>query len=250
MKNLVQIFLLINFVAVILSVARTFSEMKSRFPKSVMTNFGITLVIYFAVALFSHSISQLLFVITINFGWLLPFIFEQIVSKYLQTKLRKDFLLFLNTVQLNLNLGFGFRSAMQESLPNNNPYFVFQIKKMLEFVVYSQQSSIGDLPIWWQQTILELRQIDSTPHMAKKRLENYRKKLQDIQNFRHRSSQATAQVRLQMYVLGALFLSLLCFSIYNNGFSKYKNVYFLASGLFIAGMLACVYIYRRWEWKV
>ena len=71
-----------------------------------------------------------------------------------------------------------------------------------------------------------------------------------LQNFRRRSGQVAAQIRMQAIIVTILYLALLSFVIVQFGFIKQQKLIVCSILLFGLGLFVIFYMGRKLKWKV
>lgn len=178
-----------------------------------------------------------------------------LISKYLLRKHRenqfqKHFLFFLNNILLKMKGGNSFRKAFLSVNHSNNEFFREKFKQMYNFVAFSQHVTTELQTGFLNEVLVELKAVDSQPHKAIQRLENFRRKLLIINKFRQKSGQVLRQIRLQALILTGLYVALFIFVTLNFGIQKHLNLVILSIFAFLLGLVGVFFMGRRMKWKI
>lgn len=246
---LLKLLLVLFFNYIVWSVYRTYQSIQDRVSRQMLPKIGTALFLFWIFAIWTALKYQKLFLVFLILGIFIPKLLHWFVNFHRDRNFKKQLLLFLNTLILKMHIGFGFRSAMEQSIPKNEDVFALQIKKIINSVVFSQQKvefkgSSGVLELYEN-----LKYADKHPEVARSIIKNYKNKLTMIQNFRRKSLQVTLNIRLQVMILSALYLGMFLFSSYQFGWSGNERLFLSSFCLFSIGLLVSHFLFRRWKWK-
>ncbi|MES2963436.1 MAG: hypothetical protein V4760_06065 [Bdellovibrionota bacterium] len=96
----------------------------------------------------------------------------------------------------------------------------------------------------------ELALIDRHPHLAVRRLETFRDKIEIEESFRRRSGQVLARIRAQSSVMTGLYLAVSAFMIAKFGWSANAKLFAIATTSFGIGAIWLWCGGRNLKWKV
>jgi Flp pilus assembly protein TadB len=164
--------------------------------------------------------------------------------------IRKQFLLFLDRLILNLKSGKPFVAAFHEANRNTDLWLKNRFLLILDFI--QQSNSSGHLLLhedpWVKHLVFELAHIYNQKHKILQRIESVRDRLWEIEHIRQRSMRAAQQPKAQIYVLTALYFALLLVSAKNFGFFANRQLILASSTLFALGLIASKIVSKQKAW--
>ncbi|MBX7232124.1 MAG: hypothetical protein K1X29_08570 [Bdellovibrionales bacterium] len=101
----------------------------------------------------------------------------------------------------------------------------------------------------WQEIQLEFLAIDHQPHQAIQRLQSWRSRLKLTADFRRRSGQVLAQVRLQATLVGVLYVALLLFSLMRGVWRTHAILVGVSMILFLMGVFLIFKMGKKIKWS-
>jgi hypothetical protein len=147
-----------------------------------------------------------------------------------------------------MRTGIGFRAAIERNLQPTAQIWQKWLFTMLESRVFLQQTD-HLVPVWWRSQLVELQTIHLNPHSALDRLENLRRKMKVIADFRRKSGHALLQARVQLFVMTLLYLALFAATMSQFGFERHRRIILISFLLFIAGQTAFWLLARKRKWN-
>ncbi|MEZ4873730.1 MAG: hypothetical protein R2827_16110 [Bdellovibrionales bacterium] len=191
-----------------------------------------------------------MFFLSVSCLFFMPFFIDLYLVRRFKSQFAEKLLLFLDSLLLKMRVGAGFRSAMSVLLHEKSDLFSITLKKIMDYVVFSQQDS-SKLPHFIPaELVTEFIFADKAPHLAFSRIENYRNRLKSVENFRRKSHQVTINIRYQMLVLSGLFVFLMWFSIQKFGYLANSRIFMSSALLYLIGIGVSHRIYKGWKWKI
>ena len=171
-------------------------------------------------------------------------------KKHRETRFRKGFELFLKRLLLLLKMGHSLRDGFKLCQQHINPQEQKIYEKISETVFFSQQNTIFNDFLFFNQVIFEFHQCILSPHQCLERLETYLYQLKIESNFRHRSGQARKQSQIQMFIVSFLFCGLLFYVVQRYSFEKHQDLIVISVSLFVFGGFLTNILTKKRLWKV
>lgn len=156
----------------------------------------------------------------------------------------------LAIVSLKMKSGRSFRASFDEAIAESDARVRAKFTEIAAVVAFSQQRSGMRIDSFVQNFVDELALIDRLPHLAVRRLETLRDKIEIEEDFRRRSGQVLARLRAQSFVMSGLYLAVSCFMIAKFGWSANAKLFALATTSFAIGALWLWFGGRNMKWKV
>ncbi len=161
-----------------------------------------------------------------------------------RSQFKNQFPMFLNQIILQIHLGHSFRRSVETAKLSFSRNYQLNIDKIMENVVFSQQSKFVVKDIFINQIIDFFKKVDRVPHQSVDWLIFFRQKLHLEKNFRHKSKQITLQLRLQVLVLGVLYVALFIFVVLKYGFLNNLSLFLVSILFFLMGIIVFVQLIR------
>lgn len=155
----------------------------------------------------------------------------------------------LSLFSLGLRSGKSISAVADHVLKNHRADFSNEVLKLLEVVAFSQQEIAPASSLTLQKLQKTLLHAAKERHHACLFLENFREELFLLQTFRHRSGQATLQVRMQAYICAALYVFLLVLLTHWLGWSSVQPIFFPSLILMLLGLFTLSLLGRKRKWK-
>lgn len=174
----------------------------------------------------------------------LPFLFE----RRLRIRVQSEFHGFLSKIILEMKSDISFRAAIDKHLAHPTEIWEQWLRSMIESRVFLVAPS-ADGASWWSIYERELRAAEENPHLALTRLENFRRNLRILSEFRRKSGQALAQARIQMAVMTVLYLALLSITATQFRIGEHRRILSASITLFMAGQMVFWWLGRKRKWK-
>ncbi len=146
-------------------------------------------------------------------------------------------------------MGKSFRFALKIVAEKTLGWMGHQLKIIVqnlekeEFIGHSKSPSVADFERM-------ISAIDKSNSKNLDRVLGLRNHYKMLQNFRRRSGQVSAQIRMQAIIVTILYLSLLTFVIVQFGFLKQQKLIFCSISMFLLGLFVIFYVGRKLKWKV
>jgi Flp pilus assembly protein TadB len=167
----------------------------------------------------------------------------------LQITVQSEFPGFIDRIILAMKTGLSFRAAVDHALAR--PLFLWEkwLRIMIDSRVFLNSGTLENTK-WWQNLVTELQTVQKNPHHALARLENLRRKLRVVSEFRRKSGHALLQARIQIVVMTVMYLALLVMTMKQFQIHRYSRLISLSVVLFFAGQVTFWWIARKRRWKV
>ncbi|MBY0314349.1 MAG: hypothetical protein K2Q26_02440 [Bdellovibrionales bacterium] len=194
--------------------------------------------------------------------WQLVFIFlpilvfiglTKIYLKWLETRFQSEFPDVLTNIILQMKTGKSFRVSLLQSVQSAPPRFCFHMQRIYELVVFSQQGNDKKMALktsFLNQIVLQFCQIDRSSFKSIEKLENFRRKLVIMNQFRRKSGQIRNQVRMQSNILILMYGLCFAFVSFNFALNELKHLIFCSLLMFIAGQFLVFWMGKRVSWKI
>ena len=141
--------------------------------------------------------------------------------------------------------GFLFLKAVSEERSEGGKFFL----EVFHAVTFSQQSSLF-ANAFWQKVANIIAEIDQLKAGQLQKVDQYRRDLKMRLNFRRKSKQMTAQVRVQGYAMAVLYGALGCFLLSSIRIATQWQWILLSIALFLVGVACNFLILKRVAWKI
>jgi len=156
----------------------------------------------------------------------------------------------LSVVTLKMKSGRAFRHSLDEAIAESDARVRAKFTAIASNVAFSQQRTGMPIDSFVREFVEELAHIDRQPHLAIRRLETYRDKIEIEEDFRRRSGQVLARLRAQSLVMCGLYLAVAAFMISKFGWRANSRLFALAT---VSFMLGAIWLWsggRKLKWKV
>ena len=163
---------------------------------------------------------------------------------------QRKFIFFLDRLLILLRTGWGFRSAFDRIVEEENGFEKAKLMQFRSSVVFSQHKDEMVLSHSLGEAIREMRRAYGDAHESVRRMENLRRKLKMEHDFRHKSGQILFQIRLQSWILIGLYIALLVIVLVRHGFKFHVGWLLFSLLLFTIGITWTFSIGRRIKWKI
>ncbi len=246
--------MIINFVSSIfgqLLVNRIFSDISSEFLLSSHQSKQIQRTIFVILAaqtylLRSSQIKHWLFIgillISLKF-------FPRIFNFFLEKRFKNNVVRLLDELILEMKMGRSFRFSLKIIAEKTSGWMGHQIKIIVQNLEKDEPSiSVKSASVADFERMISL--IDKSNSKNLDRVIGLRNHYKMLQNFRRRSGQVSAQIRMQAIIVTILYLSLLTFVIVQFGFMKQQKLIFCSISMFLLGLFVIFYVGRKLKWKV
>ena len=164
--------------------------------------------------------------------------------------LRRECASLLTIVLLKMKSGRSFRHSLTEAIDESDSRVRAKFTEIAAVVAFSQQRSGMRIDPHVSEFVDELVLIDRQPHLAVRRLETYRDKIEIEEEFRRRSGQVLARIRAQSSVMTGLYLAVSAFMIARFGLGANARLFAIATVSFGIGALWLWFGGRKMKWKV
>ena len=225
-----------------------FKEKKHKLLFSV-PKIGIAILVYYVVLVLFSKFSLTFFVL-LTF---LPIIFVYLAQFFLilikKRNFEVNFLRFLNFLILKMKTGSSFRDSVEKVCFNFDSNFNFTLKKIMQFVTFSQQTEQNINNKLIKIIVNEFKYADQTEHLAISRLENFYNSLKKTSDFRRRSGQISKQVQVQLVLIVVLYVAVLIAGAFWFSWESLENLYLISLFLFFIGVYMIFRIKRSFKWK-
>ncbi len=165
---------------------------------------------------------------------LLIFLVEPLIKKHSESKLRDQIPLFLDFLILEMQSGRSFRGAFASVVEAQKGWIRFQLREILEMLLNKDRTSELDSNIL-KEFYHELFEIDRTQVSPLEQVRHYRAQVRSQTFFRQKSRLLTQQVRLQTYLLSAMYIAILLFDLFKYGFYQNQKLFTASIILFLSG---------------
>lgn len=235
---------------------RIFTFLKKRFlfeqwfDRGDLTKIMPVILIFLLVTVFFSLKMVLLFIFFIAILFFAR-LFYQKVTLWLENKrFREEFVVVLNEIIVRMSGGNSFRQAFSRSIEGLNERSRKIWQELLEIVTFSQQISSSYDSNFKNQILQEFFQIDRCSQSAVKQLKIFRRRFQMIENFRHKSGAVSRQIRVQSYIMIALYVLLLLFVLFHFDWKRNLGFISISFFLFFVGAAWLLLSGRRLKWKL
>jgi len=167
----------------------------------------------------------------------------------LKRRINSEFPDFIGRIILAMKSGYSFRAAVERDSISASQIWEKWLHTLIESRVFLRVEHVAEAK-WWRSYVEVLRRADENPHHALTQLENFRRKLKILSEFRRKSGQALLQARIQLLVMTCLYLALLGVTMTQFQLKRYRPLICLSSALFLAGQATFWWIARKTKWKV
>lgn len=171
----------------------------------------------------------------------------------LEIRFRSEFPDILTGLILRMKMGSGFRKALSETASDvakiYEPIFHF----IYENVVFSPQQNDKKLTSetdFIVQIIIEFRKADLASHKSVEVLENFRRRLLILRNFRRRSGRIRGQIHLQAVVITLIYGLCLALVAHWFSFQHAEGLVLVSLTLFSIGLALIFYLGQDVKWKI
>ena len=183
----------------------------------------------------------------------LVFVFIFFLIHRQEIRFRSEFPDIVTTLLLQMKMGQSFRKCLQSYAQDGSKRYAQLMVFIFENVVFSPQEidkKMTERNLFLHEVIAEFKKIDQATHKSIVKLENFRRRLIILQEFRRRSGRIRGQVHLQAGLL--TFLYGLCFVVVSFMFpiQKYSALIMVSVFLFSIGLCGTFLIGRRIQWKI
>ncbi len=192
--------------------------------------------------------------------WVLTFLslslfplFVFIILKIHQHQFQSEFLRFLSSVILRMQMGRSFVSAMESSLSEGEWKQRTILMRIYDNVVFSPQvkfEKTGPFVGFVQTLVVELSYVHQHQHLAIDRLCNFQKNLQSEFIFRRKSRQVWCYFAYQLGLLSVIYWSLFAYTFHQYGFLVFKKSFFLSFLFYFFGVFFVYFIIRSKKWHI
>lgn len=170
-----------------------------------------------------------------------------IIQQQKEQKFLQDLYKFLPSLIAQMKLGFSFPDAWQQSLKDiENQELVYKLKDILDTLRFQKPFSHS------KKEIMEFVQHINRARLSSqslKRLKQFHEKIKIEQLFYRKASKVLMQLRLQSGILGLLYLLLLIWTVFSNGW-KHLNLILLSFFFFFIGLIWIFKTGRRMKWSL
>ncbi len=176
-----------------------------------------------------------------------------IILKFHQYQFQSEFLRFLSSLILRMQMGQSFLSGMESTLSEGDWRQGVLLQRIYQNVVFSPQvkfEKTGPFVGFLQNAIDELTYVHQHQHLAIDRLCNFQKNLQSEFFFRRKSRQVWSYFAYQLGLLSILFWTLFFYNIYQHGFFIFKNSYLLSLFFYFLGVWVVTFLLRSKKWHI
>jgi len=152
-----------------------------------------------------------------------------------------------------MKMGKGFRASLQNITEKVPKKYVPTLRFVYENVVFSPHQNdkiMTEGPRFLREIVVEFTKVDQISHKSIEKLENFRRRLIILNNFRRRSGRIRGQVQLQAGIL--VFIYAICFAAVYFSFPlrELQGLIFSSFVLFVAGLVLIFVIGRDVKWKI
>jgi Flp pilus assembly protein TadB len=220
---------------------------KGHMTKIVSVYFFVQLAVWIFV---SNFYLQWVFCFAPAGGLIVFFIFY---LQYLETQFRYDFPDILTCVILQMKMGHGFRKSFQSVLTHAPQKYVASMLYIFENVVFSPHQSdkkMTGTSHFLSEIISEFKKVDQSAHKSIEKLENFRRRLLLLNNFRRKSGRIRGQVQLQAGILFVIYAMSFAFVAFAFSLKGLEGMLLVSFTLFTAGMLLIFYLGKDVKWKI
>ena len=210
----------------------------------------ISILLVFSLLFFLFSKEKDVFIFIFFCFSLFSFFFVPIMHFFLEKKLKDNFCHFLDEMILYIKTGKSFHTAFLECIEKSDAFMQQKMRNVLGILEYHDSKSIDELRGFSKELVFALKKVKNSNDHQLIRLEEFRRKLKIESDFRHRSGQATAQIKIQAIFLVGIYIALLFLG--SQFFSRPEISYWqaLSLPLFLLGVFLMIFLGRRFQWKV
>lgn len=173
--------------------------------------------------------------------------------KILESRFRYEFPVILTNIILQMKMGQSFRASLFKVTEESQPRYRAILESVSVHVAFSQQKSdkiMADRSTFISEILLTFMQVDQSSHRSIEKLENFRTRLNILNEFRRRSGQIRGQVHLQAYVLTGIYALSFAFVARCFPLDEVYPLILLSFFLFVAGLIALLLMGRRIKWNI
>lgn len=223
---------------------------RNLFASEEMTKIG---TIYFAmVFVMLNLVPHRLFAL-----WLGVFVPLLLLMMCLALAVRRRLIIFrakvketLSLILLKMKAGKSFRLAFSEVIGESESSLRVKLSEIFSVVAFSQQQARFSDDSFIREVIIELKKVDQNPHSAIRMLTVFRDKLRFEDEFRHKSGQVLARIRIQSLVMVGLYLAVATFMVIKFGWRSNAQTIVSSAFLFLLGSVWIWVGGRNLKWKV
>lgn len=231
----------VNFLSAVWSLDRL-NLMK------VERRMGVRVTFFAAFLLFSrHFFAHPLIVLSAPLAFLVGWAtFRQISDAQKSLKQQKQLKTLLDEIIFAMKSGRSLRQALDRAIDGLSESWLKSRMLLRQKEKDLRLNRAGDLrfvPIEG-----ELARLEASPHQALAALESWRLRLCREVEFRVKSRQVTAQLRVQAALLTVFYLCALVFILRQGGFEKFPTLVLLSLILFSSGQALVFWLGRRVKW--
>lgn len=183
-------------------------------------------------------------------GLILFFIFYR---KRLEIQFRYDFPDILTSIILQMKIGHSFRKSFQDVMVYVPQRYSTGFGFIYDNVVFSPHQNdkkMTGTSIFFREIIAEFKKVDQSAHKSIEKLENFRRRLLVINNFRRRSGRIRGQVQLQAGILFVIYALSFAFVYFAFSLQGLGGLLLLSFTLFVAGLLLVFYLGQDVKWNI
>lgn len=230
---------------------RTISQVATEFSipfrrQQLVSAFVMVVIVVLMGSTKSSSLTLWLFI-----GILLTSLkfFPIILRIFLNHRIRKVLIPYLDLVILNIQSGKSMHVSMREATEIQEGWIKNQLKEV-HLYVFAEDASPPAKSALLKRFSTELHRIAHSQSKYFEQLKALRRELKMQEDFRRRSGQVTQQLKAQAIIVTALYLALLSFIILQFGFFENRKLILLSVIVFKIGLFWMFMIGRRMKWKV
>lgn len=230
---------------------RTFSQVATEFSISIRHQQLASAVIMVVIVVLMGSTKSSSLTLWLFIGILLKSLkfFPIILRIFLNRKIRKTLIPYLDLVILNIQSGKSMHVSMREATEIQEGWMKNQLKEV-HLYVFSEGASPPAKSALLKRFSTELHRIAHSQSKYFEQLKALRRELKMQEDFRRRSGQVTQQLKAQAIIVTALYLALLAFVILQFGFKENRQIVLSSVAIFKVGLFWMFMIGRRMKWKV
>lgn len=175
--------------------------------------------------------------------------FPKLFNFFSETKFQKQIIPILDALILEMKLGKSFQYSLKLVSQRHDGWVGLQLKMLSEKIensIYTVDRKFLSVAAFEEMMFA----IDRSNSRNIERVVACRNHYKMFQNFRRRSGQITAQIKMQAIIVTFLFLGLLGFVIAQFGYRDHLSTIVAASFFFVIGLVSIFFIGRRMKWKV
>lgn len=173
--------------------------------------------------------------------------------KWRKTQFRKGFPDILTSVILQMKIGKSFRSSLQSSmamLPEYQKEILENIYQNVAFLPQDIDKKMTLRSCFNDVLFTEFLKIDRSKHKTIEKIENFRSRLINDNNFRRKSGRIRENIYVQVSIMGFFYVAAFVYVLMTMGFHKVQDILVGSLVMFVLGTLLSIFWGRKIKWSI